>query len=526
MSYSTNRTPKEFGWKLKNSGRVYLSVVLCVSTLVVALTAGCASTGPTASALSTDRLRALSLKIDAVLLAPKFSDASWSAHVIDSATKTTIYSRNADKNLVPASNVKLYTTAAALEHLGPDYTFETTLYLSGVVSGDTLVGDLVVRGSGDPTLSARYIDDPLAPLVTWADSLVEAGIRVVLGDVVGDDGLFTDPLLGSGWMWDDEDSYDSAQISALSILDNCALITVSPTHVGEPADVAWKPKTSYVTVINDSKTVNASSRGKNRLTRLRGTNDILVSSAVPMDTVYRDERITVDQPAAYFAHLLKEVLWERGVEVVGLPRSVDSILRKPDYTSTTMRRLASYTSPPLASIVRQVNKESENLDAELLLRAVGVDRKQRDSLEDGETQYGLLAIRETLARAGADTSRFTLVDGSGLSRYDLLSASVTAALLEYMLRHPDTVVSNAFFESLPVGGYDGTLKRRYPIPSRARGRVFAKTGTMTAISSLSGYVNSDSGRQFVFSLMSNNYSVPTDSIRAAQDAIVTLLTQL
>lgn len=503
--------------------------VSCVTALLTlgVLLGGCATTAPTTSPFSRDELRSIKSTIDSVLFAPSFFDTWWSAHVVDPESGSVIYTRNANKNLVPASNVKLYTTAAALEHLGPDYKFETVLYASGEILGDTLVGDLFVRGSGDPTISERYMDEPLSPLHAWADSLAKAGIRVVLGDVIGDDGLFLDPPLGSGWMWDDEDSYDSAQISALSIHDNCVRISTSPTVVGDNARVTWEPfATSYVTVVNESMTLAADSVGHNRVTRRRGTNDILVLSSVPMDTAYANRRITINEPAGYFAHLLTEVLRRRGIFVVGDPRAVASVLRKADYSDPAMRRLASHTSPPLSEVVRQVNKDSENLDSELLLRAIGVARADHGSARRSETRLGLQAVKETVARAGADTTRLTLVDGSGLSRYDLVSASGTAQLLTYMSEHPDQAIRDAFFTSLPVGGVDGTLKGRYPASSPARGRVFAKTGTMTAISSLSGYVSTDSGRQLVFSLMSNNYSVPTDSVRAAQDAIVSGLTRL
>lgn len=508
-----------------------------------------------------------SVRIDSVLLAPDFVDAIWAAHVVDLQTGRTLYSRNARKNLIPASNAKLFTTAAALEHLGPDFRFETVVYAHGNVRGDTLFGDIVIRGAGDPSLSDRYVDDPLVVLRSWADSLRSNGVGVVAGDIVGDDRLFDDQRLGLGWNWDNEQYYYSAQISALSFYDNCVFVSASGDSVGHPATVSWKPLgTSYVTVENRTSTIAPGERRSRDNHRRRGSNHIVAASRVPEGESIT-QCMTVEDPAAYTAQLFREVLNVEGIVVQGSARSLsrtdmpesESVSRpevvsevshlggssavslEPVATASTSdgttggelqhavnwRRIASHSSPPLSRIAFQVNKESENLDAELLLRSVGAYRPPSDStMRPGSAAAGVARIAETMAASGVDTSYVGQVDGSGLSRRNLVTALDITKLLRYMSRHPDRSVAESFVVSLPIGGLDGTLRSRYSDGDIARHSVAAKTGTMTFISALSGYVTTQTGRTLVFSLICNNYSTPTSHVRRGQDNVVNILAGL
>ncbi len=464
--------------------------------------------------------------IDSVLSDSAFVGGVWSVKVVDLAQGRTLFSRNAEINLLPASNAKMYTTAAALEQLGPSYRHRTTLVTNGQIRSDTLFGDIIVRGSGDPSFSGEFHDgNSLAPLQAWADTLRELGISVITGDVIGDDNRFDDEPLGRGWMWDDEPYESSAQISALSINNNCVELRVSPTIPGSPARIEWSPaNTDYVAVVNRTETVAKGDLDRERYARARASNRIEVLSTVAMGEDH-GECIAIENPTLFFAHLLRQSIRDRGIAVLGSAIDIDDLV-EPPLRDPAERVLARYASPPLADLASSVNKPSNNLHAELMLRTLGVERPVADStIGPGTALMGAEAAARTFVAAGIDTTRLRLADGSGLSRYHLMTTSMTVSLLSYMWHHPDPAVREAFVESLPVAGVDGTLESRYP-EGRARGNVRAKTGTMTSVSSLGGYVWSISGRPFAFAMMCNNYTSPTPSIRSAQDRITTILANL
>jgi D-alanyl-D-alanine carboxypeptidase/D-alanyl-D-alanine-endopeptidase (penicillin-binding protein 4) len=351
------------------------------------------------------------------------------------------------------------------------------------------------------------------------------GVTVVDGDVVGDDNLFDDQVLGLGWQWDDEPYYYSAQVSALSLNGNCVDVTVAATQPGQPATVRWAPdSTGYITVTNKSVTVSGDQRGRERYYRPRASNNIEVLSEVPEGTE-QSECLSIENPTLYFVYVFREILERRGVTVTGRAIDIDELV-EPPIASDEERVLARHESPALSEIAAAVNKPSDNLFAELLLRTLGVERPIADStVTPGSAWMGAEAAARTFAAASIDTSRIRLADGSGLSRMHLVTTDMTVRLLSYMWKHPDGAVRDAFVSSLPVGGVDGTLENRYD-DGPARGNVQAKTGTMTSVSSLGGYVRTASGRPIAFALMCNNYTSPTSAVRAAQDRIVNLLASL
>ncbi len=478
------------------------------------------------SGLEPRIMRDLALGVDSVLTDSAFVGSLWSTRIVDLQTRRTLFSRNDQVNLLPASNAKMYTTAAALDQLGPDYRYETTLVALGEIRSDTLHGDLVVRGSGDPSFSFRFLEDnPIRPLEDWADSLLAEGVRVINGDVIGDDNVFDDEVLGLGWQWDDEPYYYSAQVSALSLNGNCIDFSVTAAEPGQPAFVRWSPEqTSYVTVANRSVTVSGEERARERYYRARGSNRIEVLSRVPAGTM-QTECLSIENPTLYFVHVFREVLERRGIVVTGQPVDIDDLVDQALHSSSG-RVVARHVSPALSEIAAAINKPSDNLFAELLLRTIGVERPAADTtLVPGSARMGAEAASRTFAAASIDTARIRLADGSGLSRMHLITTDMTAKLLVYMWYHTDPTVRSAFVASLPIGGIDGTLESRYS-DGPARGNVKAKTGTMTSVSSLGGYVRTRSGRPIAFAFMCNNYTSPTSAVRAAQDRIVNLLADL
>ncbi len=453
-----------------------------------------------------------------------FENAFWGVMVTNLKTGQPLFEHNAGKSFIPASNTKLFTTAAALEHLGADYRYRTALYADGPVVDGELHGNLIVRGSGDPVIGGRFNNgDRTEVFRAWADSLRAAGIDRITGDIIGDDDVFDDTPLGRGWSWDDEAYWYSAEISGLSFNDNAVDFTMRSRQTGMPAQVSWEPfNTNYVQVINSTVTISPDSSLKEGYTRASGSNTIRLSSRIPRGTSDL-ESLTVSNPTLYFVHVLRESLLRSGIAVSGEPVDVDDMPIKPDYARGRFRRIATHLSPPLADIISVINKRSQNLYAEQLLKTLAAEFPAPETLLPlGSAERGIEAAMQTFARAGIDTSRIQLVDGSGLSRMNLVAPSMITRLLGYMWLHPDARIREAFYESLPVAGVDGTLQYRISQGS-LRGRVRAKTGTVSNASTLSGYVTTAGGTPLAFCLMCNHYTVKTREVREAQDALVAIL---
>jgi serine-type D-Ala-D-Ala carboxypeptidase/endopeptidase (penicillin-binding protein 4) len=482
------------GWRLLRT---------CVLALVVA--------APPVTA-QTDLRR----QIERIIDRPEFEDAFWGVHVVDLGTGHTVFARNERRNFMPASTLKLFTTATALDRLGPAFRYVTTLHADGTVRNGVLEGHLVVRGSGDPTIASRFTrEDARSLFSAWADSLRAGGIERVTGGIVADDLIFDRQPLGHAWTWDDQPFAYAAQISGLALQENVvAVVTRAAAQAGQPAAVSWLPgDTGYVRVLNESVTISSDSALVRRFDRRRGTNEILIRSRVPVgrtDTI----RVTVEQPALYFAEVLRETLASRGITVGESVRMTQSPV-----AYETMRRIATHVSPALAEIVNVTNTESHNLFAEHLLKTLGA---LATPASPGSAATGTAIVREFASAAGVETERVRLRDGSGLSYQNMISPADMTALLAHMWNHPHEGTQSAFYASLPVAGSTGTLANRMRT-GPAAGNARAKTGFITAARTLAGFVRSAGGRQLAFALFANQYSVPTARVNEAQDAIVEAL---
>ena len=329
--------------------------------------------------------------------------------------------------------------------------------------------------------------------------------------------------LGYGWSWDDEPFWYSAEMGALSFNDNCVDIAIESQFPGMPGLVTWEPaQTSYISVDNATITIDADSSLNEGYFRGRASNEYRLFSEVPAGRIDR-ESLAVRNPTLYFVHVLRETLLASGISVSGRPVDIDNISLKPDYMSPKMVRVARHWSKPLKEIVRVLNKRSHNLYAEQVLRTLGVTFPLDDpDLELGSAAMGIARAMDTYAAAEIDTSRIQLVDGSGLSRMNLVTAEMTSSLLGYMYRHEDDSTRAAFLRSLPIGGVDGTLESRF-MDGPAYRKVRAKTGTVSNVSALSGYIMSAANTPVSFVLMANHFTIKTSEIRNAQDRIVELL---
>ncbi len=460
-------------------------------------------------------------RIAEVLEDDDFDDAYWGALVVDLDTGDRLYESNAYGRFIPASNMKLFTTASALDALGPGYRYATRLYADGEIQNGTLLGSLIVRGSGDPTFGGRYTAGDLTMAFRqWADSLRAAGVRRVVGPVVGDDDVFDDVGLGKGWAWDDLVYAYAAPISGLQYNEGAVEVTATGTTAGQPARLAVTAGADagadYIRLVNHTTTGPGP---EERYARALAANVYTVSSTVAAGEA-QTEALAVVNPTDFFVRTLVSVLRREGIEVEGTAVDVDDWGARPDYRR--MRRVATHLSPSLGAIVGVTNTDSNNLYAEQILRTMGAVAYTGTQYPLGSTEAGVLAGEPFLRRIGIEPRDLALVDGSGLSSMNRLTPEAIITLLDAMHRHPDAATRDAFYRSLSVGGLTGTLSSRYR-GGLARGNVHAKTGYISGARTLSGYVTATNGHTIAFALLCNNYSTATARVNRAQDEIVEML---
>ncbi len=456
----------------------------------------------------------LKSELDAILSNPSFSNAHWGVIIQSLETGEYLYRLNEHKSFIPASNMKLFTTAVALIKLGPDFKYKTNLYTDGEIKDGILYGNLFIRGTGDPTISGRFTNgDVVKTFKDWADSLSKLGIKEINGDIVGDDNYFDDQYMGTSWSWDDETYWYSAHISALSFNDNCVDIEIFPSKkIGDTAIIKITPNTSYVKIKNLIITAHPDSSTQIDFFRAPGTNIINAFGRINLKSKPYKESISVHNPTLYTATVFKEVLESKGIKVNGNAVDIDDTNLNPDYE--TMKVLAYYESPPLSEIIKVINKRSQNFYAEQVFRTLG-----KIFGGEGSTQKSVEVIKNTLAQIGIPPDGISIYDGSGLSRLNLVTPFQILTLLNYMSRHE---YFSYFYESLPIAGVDGTLETRM-LKTKAQGNVRAKTGYVQYARTLSGYVKTKDNEMLAFSMMTNNYLVPTSVANSTQDLVCQLL---
>jgi D-alanyl-D-alanine carboxypeptidase/D-alanyl-D-alanine-endopeptidase (penicillin-binding protein 4) len=487
----------------------------------------------------------LAAKIQAVLDQPKMANAQWGVDVLDLETGRVIYSHDPDHLFIPASNVKLLTTAAALAIAGPDYRFHTTVESAGKLDTDgRLQGDLVIMGRGDANISGRVmpyqlkterISPPTQVLQELADQLVAKGLKTVDGDLVGDDTFYSAQRYGEGWAYDDLQWIDGAPVSALSFNDNVVFLSIQPgTQAGDKALVTIDPETTYYEIDNRIVTSATGVARKIGIHREAGSLRILLWGSLPLNDQGLKEAVSVEDPAEFMAQIFRGILEKRGITITGKTRAHHGELAQffdqpelqipepvtansPGSTPSALpspQVLAEHISLPLLEDVRVTNKTSQNLHAELALRLIGKLKGGGGSFEGGSA-----ARRQFLLAAGVKSEEFFLLDGSGLSRRDLITPAAIVQVLIYAARQP---WGAAFEQTLPVAGVDGSLAERF-VNTPAGGLVHAKTGTLSHVNALSGYGQTRSGRRFVFSIFCNNHNLPSAKVVAAIDSIVLLV---
>ena len=471
--------------------------------------------------------------IDRLIAAsPAARAAFWGIQIVDLASGKTLYQRNPDSFFIPASNAKLFTTALALTRLGPDFTFQTRVLAAQPPDADGRIpGDLRLAGGGDPNLSARAIPyrpgpvtgNPLGPLEELAGQVVARGVKRIDGDIVGDDTWYLWEPYAAGWAIDDPLSDDGPPVSALTINDNTFTLGIHPGDaVGQMAALALKPPVEFYRLDNRIRTVAAGAGRRLHFERAPGSLDARLWGTIPLRDHGEDMLLSIEDPALYAAMALRELLEQRGVAISGAavarhryPQDDAELTEAPapDPPDEGIE-LAQLRSAPLLEDLRITDKVSQNLHAELALRAVARARRNIGSFEAGWEE-----LKTFLGEAGIHPGAYSLVDGSGLSRLNLVTPAAVVKLLRYMF-HSSARVN--WISLLPVGGVDGTLGTRFT-GTAAAGRIHAKTGSLAHVSALSGYLERPDGRWVAFSVLVNNFNAPNAEVRAVMDRICTLI---
>jgi serine-type D-Ala-D-Ala carboxypeptidase/endopeptidase (penicillin-binding protein 4) len=518
-----------------------MSVRRFASALTVCslITTGCAKSQPkvappvaaaaTAQAGGTAAVARLQQELAAAFDNPSIS-ALWAVQVQSLDTGEILYERNAHTLVMPASNMKLVTMSVAAARLGWDFKFATQVATDGTVSNGTLSGDLIVIGSGDPTISDRG-GDPTRFFQAWADQLKAQGITHITGRIIGDDDALDDQQLGDGWAWDDLVFGYSTAGGALQFNEDIVKAIVRPgAAVGQAASISLQPEGSGLSVRNLVTTTAAPPAGAPAaaadisLSRRPGSSVLEISGTIPLGGRDVTREAAVENPTQFFVNALRAVLLQKGITVDGPAVDIDDLKTNAASASASAPEAAlaldkrqvlfTHQSPPLASeeVATTFMKVSQNLFGETLMATVGkLAPPASDKAPDKQhpTEAARKLYEDTLSSWGVPPGEHIIVDGSGLSRYNYLTPNLLVHVLRAMARDPK--FASTFESLLPIAGKDGTLRNRMK-GTKAEGNVHAKTGTLAAVRAMSGYLRTADNERIAFSIIANNFKAPTATI--------------
>jgi len=424
-----------------------------------------------------------------------------------------VYSKNLTVPLIPASNAKLATSAAALHYLKPDFRFETSFWIKRAEAEDSSISALVIRGTGDPSISGRDRPSPYEILEFWADSLAARGVKKI-GRIVLDKRYFEGPDLIDSWPAKELSFWYAAQTSALSFEDNCVFLRFYPgPKVGSRAKIILEPDFGYLKVINRSRTGPRKSKYTldEDYHRRPGTNTVTFFGRIPISDTGQTDYVTVHQPALYLAHTTREI-WKRK----GIPVASPAVYwEKSGLTEENLKKLFVWRSDSLSNLLEVVNKRSQNLYSEQILRTIGKEIEGKGAFE-----AGLAVVNRFLENAGLSLSDFYLVDGSGLSNKNRFTAAGFIKLLRHMY---DSPLFSYYYESMAIPGMDHSVRKRMKTDSLLALNMRVKTGSISGARTLSGYFKSTSGKWYCFSILVNSWvdgkQLNTPAIDAAVDRL-------
>ena len=480
-------------------------IAVCLLHLVLL---GCAKAPPATAPTGSAPLEQLTSDLTQATQRPGVQRGAWGVVVHSLDRDERLFELNPRTLLVPASVAKLASVATAAEAVGWDYRFETTIQSTGPLSSGVLHGDLIVVGSGDPTIGGRAGDD----IATWIERLIAAGLRRIEGRVIGDDDAIEEPRPQLAWAWDDLGYTTGALFGALNLDENRMAVTVAPgPTAGAPARLSVEPYASYRPLANRAVTGAAGASQLLWPEQRPGEPYLTVAGTIPVGASPAQLTISAGNPTFWFASVMRSRLQQHGIEVAGDAWDIDDVRPPPERASATL--LLTHRSRALSEIVQPLLKDSINLYAEAVMRlnaAPGVLPTNDAALE---------GFRRRLEAWGVPADAQQVIDGSGLSRRNAISAE---AVLTVLRRMQDPAFAAPFVKALPIAGVDGSLANRMR-DTPAAGNVRAKTGTMSNIRSLAGYVATRDGERLAFVAMVNNFEGSGADANQALDAIAVAL---
>ena len=480
---------------------------LAAAIVALATLAQTAVTPPPHEALRRD--------LTAILSDRAVDHGVWSAAVHSLRHGETLYSLNSFRLQVPASNQKQLTAAVAAERLGWDYRYTTRIFATGAVdSNGALNGDLIVASDGDPTINPRH-PERWAIFDEWGKQLAAKGIRTITGHLIGDDNAFEEPGWSPGWAWDDLAFGYGAAASALQYHENHVELLIGPgREAGARAIISVSPSGSGLIVDHQVTTAVAGEPNRIVLLRTPGSQVLTVTGHVAFGSTPITEYAAVDNPTQVYLNAMRVAFGRQGVNIERTPVDIDAARPQPDMSKATL--LVEDKSPPLGEIVDVTLKWSSNIYAETMLRSMAPDGAPKSAAG------GLVALEETLNDWGIFGDYFIAKDGSGLSRYDYLSADALVWLLTYVWMDPRH--ADQYRAAMPLFGVNGNVANRLK-DTPGGGRVWAKTGSMSQVRSLSGYLETLEGEPLVFAFIVNGFRIPSREIDAAMDKALMRLIQ-
>ncbi len=454
---------------------------------------------------AADSEKILRTDLDRIFSDRRFADAQWGAEVFSLDRSKKLYEKNSRRLYIPASNNKILTAAAALIRLGPDFRFETRVLTDGQIENGVLRGNLIIRGSGDPSNPAKSPPgNSFGVFTDWASILREKNIRSIAGNLLGDAGAFDEIAFGHGWEWNDLGQAYAAPVSALQFNENSITIEITPgIRNGSPASIKTSPMADYPAVENKTVTGAGGASSRIRIEPGKAPESIVVSGSIPFGGPVITRTVAVQSPVLYYLAALKQALAEQGIDV----RACE-IMEKRNYTQPSFSLLWIQPSPVLPELLKTLLKTSQNLYAETLARALGLTL-----LGEGTFAKGKEIVEDTLNGMGIEKATYSYADASGLSRLNLISPDMLVRILQYMYRYPHF---SLFYDALPIAGVDGTLESRMK-GTKAENNLRAKTGTMAGVSAISGYIKTRDGEMLAFSVIANNFLTDKDAAERLQD---------
>ena len=524
---------------------------LFVLTFAAAAFAQVPAPAPTATPIPTatpaaeknvDSIAELKSKIYARLQRPELSRGQVGVKIVSLNSGKVLFEQNAEKYFMPASNMKNFTVAAALEKLTPDFRFVTSVYSSAAPDTNGVVRSIRIFGRGDVSMSTAFFPldetdkDPVTGKVDpnrvyykgidrLVDRIIASGVKRVEGDLIADETYFTGSPIPGSWEWDDLQWYYGAEISALPLNDNAIDLSVTPGPAGFPCAVKISPFNPVVRV-NNLCTTTASGPRTLRIEKKLDRNILEITGTLPVGNAGFNGSVTVSRPAELFAALLKERLALKGVTVTGQARAVNTKTLVPSETAIEIAKLESV---PLGVIAAKTMKPSQNMYTETLLWTLGEQARINPAGTPGggvatpstseSDDLGMAAVKRFLTEIGVAPDGIIQHDGSGLSRHNLVTPAAVVQLYTYMGKQ--SRYAQAWRDSLTIGGVDGTLRNRFA-GTRASGNVRGKTGTIDQVSALSGYVRTATGEELVFSMVVNGVNEPRARTSAMDEIVVAL----